>query len=263
MGVWLLARHGNNPTERRPAINGSARMHALLTAHPSESRLRSLAELVLVVAAFGAGLSVMTVDQAVGGSVAAKLFVLARMAALLLLCTWLLRRSDERWADVGLRRPPRWWSVPLLVVAGFAAFLAIAIFTNPMLAEFGINPPRHTDSALQGDLLEYLFWAGPVTWGSAAFGEELLLRGFILDRIAKLIGSSRTLAMLAAVVLQAALFGTLHFHQGLGGVIVTGSIGMLMGLMWLLGGRNLWACIILHGLINSISHYESYTAASD
>lgn len=235
-------------------------MHALLTAPPADSRLRSLAELVLVVAAFGAALSMMTVDQAVGGSVAAKLFVLARMAALVLLCTWLLRRSGERWADVGLRRPRRWWFVPLLVVLGFAAFLTIALSANPLLAALGVEPPRHTDAALHGDLLEYLFWAGPVTWGSAAFGEELLLRGFILDRIAKLIGSSGTPAMLAAVLLQAALFGTLHFHQGLGGVLVTGSLGALMGLMWLLGGRNLWACIVLHGLINSISHYESYTA---
>jgi hypothetical protein len=32
--------------------------------------------------------------------------------------------------------------------------------------------------------------------------------------------------------------------------------------MWLLGGRNLWACIIVHGLINSISHCEAYTAAA-
>ncbi|WP_229792514.1 CPBP family intramembrane glutamic endopeptidase [Cognatilysobacter bugurensis] len=204
----------------------------------------------------------MTVDQAVGGSVAAKLFVLARMAALVLLCTWLLRRSGERWADVGLRRPPRWWSVPLVVTAGFVGFVAIVMIANPLLAALGLDPPRHTDAALRGDLLEYLFWAGPVTWGTAAFGEELLLRGFILDRIAKLIGSPRTPAMLAAVVLQAALFGSLHFHQGLGGVLVTGSIGVLMGLMWLLGGRNLWACIILHGIINSISHYESYTAVA-
>lgn len=235
-------------------------MQALAGASASDSRLRALLEIVLVVGVLAAGLALMTVDEAVGSGWGPKLFVLARMVAVVALCTWLLHRGGERWADVGLRRPDRWWSVPVLVVVGCAAFLVIALFANPLLAPLGIDPPRNGNAALRGDFLEYLFWALPVTWGTAAFGEELLLRGFVLDRIAKLIGSSRTPAMLAAIVLQAALFGAFHFNQGLGGILVTGTIGVLMGLLWLLGGRNLWACIIVHGLINSISHYESYVA---
>lgn len=238
---------------------GHAPMHALLSASPIDSRMRAASEIVLVVGALALALSVMTVDQAVGGGWGPKLFVLARMAAVLLLCTWLLRRGGERWADVGLRRPARWWSVPLLVAVGFAGFLAIAVFAHPLLAFLGLEPPRVENNALKGDLLEYLFWAGPVTWGTAAFGEELLLRGFVLDRISKLIGPSRA-SVPAAVVLQAVVFGSFHFHQGPGGVIVTGTIGLLFGLMWLLGGRNLWPCIILHGIINTLSHYESYAA---
>lgn len=231
-----------------------------LYAQPAGPRHRALAELALVLGALGAALSAMTVDQAIGSGTAPKLFVLARMALLMLLCTWLLYRGGERWADVGLRRPPRWWSVPVLVGAGFAMFLVIAMSISPVLGGLGIQPPQVDNTPLRGNLLEYLYWAGPVSWGSAAFGEELLLRGFILDRIIKAIGSSRRPAVLAAVVLQAVLFGSFHFNQGLGGVLVTGTIGVMFGLMWLLGGRNLWACIILHGLINSISHYEAYTA---
>lgn len=236
-------------------------MHVRLAARPADSRLRALLELAGVAAVMSAMLSLMTVDQAVGGGWGPKLFVLARMALLVGLCTWLLRLGGERWADVGLRRPPRWWSVPVLVVGGFAVFIAIAMTANPLLASFGIEPPHSEMAPLRGDLLEYLFWAVPVTWGTAAFGEELLLRGFVLDRIAKAIGSTGTPAMFAAAVLQGVLFGSLHFHQGLGGVLVTGTLGVLFGLMWLLGGRNLWACIVLHGIINSIAHYEAYTAA--
>lgn len=237
-------------------------MHARISANPSASQLGPLAELAVVMVLLGALLSLMTVDQAVGDGAGPKLFVLGRMALLLLLCTWLLRRSGERWADVGLRRPPRWWTIPAVVAGGFGAFIAIAVLAGPLLAALGIEPPRHTGAALQGNLLEYLFWAGPVAWGSAAFGEELLLRGFVLDRIAKSIGSTRAPALLAAAVLQGALFGSLHFHQGLGGILVTGAIGIVLGLMWLLGGRNLWACIVLHGIVNSITHYESFVGAT-
>lgn len=235
-------------------------MHAAFAIPPAPARLRAFVELAAVTGLLVAAFALMTVDQAVGGGWGPKLFVVARMLALLLLCTWLLRRGGERWADVGLRRPPRWWSIPALVIAGFAAFIVIAIVANPLLASLGIDPPRVSSRALQGDFAEYLFWAVPVSWGTAAFGEELLLRGFMLDRIAKAIGSSGTAAMLAAVLLQSALFGAFHFYQGLGGVLVTGTIGLLFGLMWLLGGRNLWACIILHGLIDTIAHYEAYTA---
>jgi membrane protease YdiL (CAAX protease family) len=106
---------------------------------------------------------------------------------------------------------------------------------------------------MRADLEEYLFWAIPVSWGSAAFGEELLARGFILNRIGQVIGSLRTPAIAAAVVLQAAIFGSFHIYQGIGGALITGAAGLVIGLIWLLGGRNLWPCFLLHGLIDFLA----------
>lgn len=80
--------------------------------------------------------------------------------------------------------------------------------------------------------------------GSAAFGEELLARGFILDRIAKVVGSSGISATISAVVLQAVLFGAFHAHQGTGGMLVTAVAGLIMGVTWLGSGRNLWDSIV-------------------
>ncbi len=56
--------------------------------------------------------------------------------------------------------------------------------------------------------------------------------------------------MFVAVVLQAAIFGAFHIYQGIGGVLTTTAAGLVLGLIWLVGGRNLWACVLLHGFVD-------------
>jgi membrane protease YdiL (CAAX protease family) len=44
-----------------------------------------------------------------------------------------------------------------------------------------------------------------------------------------------------------------HAYQGLAGVLITGVIGLVLGVVFLLGRRNLVAGIVLHGLLDTIS----------
>lgn len=225
------------------------------------TRSRWLLELLAVLGLLGILLPIMSVNAVVNhGGVTAKMFLLLRMLVLVLVCTWFLSRNGERWADVGLRRPKRWWPMPLLVIGGFTLLLLVAGWMyTVLLPALGAQPPTvRSSDAISGNIGEYLFWALPVAWGSAAFGEEMVVRGFILDRLAKLIGSHRTAALLFAVLVQSVLFGALHMHQGVGGALITGLAGLILGLVWLASGRNLWASIILHGLINFISNTEAF-----
>jgi uncharacterized protein len=225
-----------------------------LSGVPPRTRKQSLLELIIVVACTALVLSTMSAAEAIGGGAGPKSFLLARMLFLVLLCTWFLRRNGERWADLGLRRPHRWWMVPVLIAGGFLLLVMVSMLMLHLLPAIGAQLPQgRRIPTLRADRWEYLFWAIPVTWGSAAFGEELLFRGFILDRIVQVIGSSRNAAMFAAVVVQAVIFGSLHAYQGIGGMIVTGAAGLVIGLVWLAGGRNLWACVLLHGLIDTLA----------
>ena len=224
------------------------------------SRWRYALQLGVVLTVLAVSLAMMSVSDAVNGGSGAKAFLVGRMALLILVCTWFLRRGGERWADLGLRRPPRWWVVPLLVVGGFAAVVTMSSFmVNSLLPALDVPPPKLGFLARFDGSAEFLFFLIAVAWGSAAFGEEMLLRGFVLDRISKLANSSGTAVMVAAIFLQGPLFGLFHLYQGLGGVLVTSAIGIIFGFVWLIGGRNLWACIVLHGLINTISFSEAYS----
>lgn len=220
-----------------------------------KTRRHYLLELTVVVACTALVVSIMPAADAIDAGIGPKTFLLARMAFLVLLCTWFLRRNGERWADLGLRRPSRWWMVPMLVAAGFLLIIMVSMFMmHVLLPTIDAQLPQgRAIPTMRADPWEYLFWAIPVSWGSAALGEELLFRGFILNRIGQAIGSSRPQAVFVGVVLQAAIFGALHIHQGIGGVLMTGASGLVLGLIWLVGGRNLWACFLLHGLVNFLA----------
>jgi membrane protease YdiL (CAAX protease family) len=227
-------------------------------ARHEASRTRALLEVLAVLGLAAVFLSIMSAYETVNAGFGPKAFLVGRMAVLVLLCTWFLRRSGERWSELGLSRPKRLWLVPLLVLGGFVALVIAAnIVRNFLVPTLGLEPPPPNPlTGIRGDFPEYLFYATLVSWGSAAFGEELLLRGFVLNRLLKLIGQSTGAAFLA-VVAQAVIFGSLHLHQG-ANALVAMAAGLVLGLVWLLGGHNLWACIILHGIVDLTSHTNYY-----
>ena len=85
---------------------------------------------------------------------------------------------------------------------------------------------------------------------SAGFYEEFTFRGFLMQGLAMLFGGSRG-AWTGACIMQGALFGAAHAYQNPLGIAITGTLGILMGLLVPASGRNLWAVIIGHGLFDA------------
>ena len=123
----------------------------------------------------------------------------------------------------------------------------------------GEIPPGVEDrwGDVAGNLPMYLIWLA-IVWTSAAFGEELFFRGFLITRFEGLFrGLPR--ASIIAVVFAAFLFGLGHFYyQGLRGLIVTGAIGVAFGTAFLLFKRNLWPLVLVHGIIDTLSFTAMY-----
>ena len=167
----------------------------------------------------------------------------------------LLRRSGRTYGDLGLRRPASWrgalgWAAAGLALAWVGSFLigeAIRATTD--------WPPldvAYIRESLEGNTLVWLLWLAIVVWGTAAFGEELLSRGFVLDRLRIACGGGNV-ALVLAMLGQAALFGWLHAIQGPSGIVLTAWIGLVFAGIWLASGRNLWAPILAHGAADTIS----------
>lgn len=72
---------------------------------PAVSRTNALLQLVAVLGLAAVFLSMMSAYETVDAGALPEAFLIGRMAVLVLLCTWLLRRSGERWGDpVPVRR---------------------------------------------------------------------------------------------------------------------------------------------------------------
>ena len=97
----------------------------------------------------------------------------------------------------------------------------------------------------------------PVAWGSAAIGEEMLTRGFILHRISTL--SNET----TAVILQALLFALAHFYQGITGMVNIFFLALIFGTVYLRCGKSLLPTIAAHGLIDTVSLTLLYYGRGD
>lgn len=176
----------------------------------------------------------------------------------ILVSTWLLRRRSKSWRELGLAWPTgfkAWRSTlgwALLAVVSVGAAMGLVI--EPVTAALGLETPASAADRFQpliGHPIRFAVYLVVVIWIGAALGEELQMRGFVLNRLADLFGRGK-LGWGLAITVHAVIFGALHAYQGLHGVIATGVIGAVLALVYLASGRRLAPVVLAHGVINTI-----------
>lgn len=206
---------------------------------------RSLLDIIAFVAAVAAierGFAAVPLpgDQRaqIIGSLVAKLPVV-------LLVWGLLRLRGESFEVIGLRRP-RSWPRAVLVGSGVAVVLFVAVY---LLERAGIRRDLHAFDFLKGNFELTLYQVGYVFTG-AGFYEEFVYRGFLFNRLARILGDG-SIGWVVACVLQAIWFGSGHVYQGPTGVIMTGAIGVVFGVVFIGCRRNLWPGVMAHALYDA------------
>jgi membrane protease YdiL (CAAX protease family) len=89
-----------------------------------------------------------------------------------------------------------------------------------------------------------------LAWSVAAFGEEMVYRGYLMDRVADLLNRTRHAWIISLIAVQVG-FGLAHAYQGVTGVIDEGLMGLLLRLIYLGTGRNLAVSIVAHGIADT------------
>ena len=164
-----------------------------------------------------------------------------------------LRLRGLGWRDVGFVRP-RSWSQALVLgsLAGIGMELFSTFVTVPFLSHLtGTLPDLSDFRSTVGNLRLLLVWL-VLNWTLAAFGEELVFRGYLMTRLAGL-GQGTRGAWLVSLIVASALFGWGHGDQGLTGMVQEGFAGFLLGLLYLWCGRNLTVPIVAHGVSNTLA----------
>jgi uncharacterized protein len=144
------------------------------------------------------------------------------------------RISRTPWSEIGYVRPASWSrSLAIGVVFGAAFKLLMKTIVMPLL---GADPINHAYHYLAGNraALPAAFYAMIV---GAGFGEETLFRGYMFERIGKLLGTSVS-AKAATVLLTSGLFGLAHCStQGLAGAEQAAIVGLVYGTIFAITGR--------------------------
>ena len=177
-----------------------------------------------------------------------------------LLLFWAAARlRGASWKTFGVQRQTRWIRM-ILFSLGLTFLIILALdFLADILYQIlpTAEPPGMSRfAALEGNLpnlvLNVIF-----IWISAGFIEELIWRGYLINRLSDVFGKTR-LASVFAILCSSALFGIAHYYQGLSGMLLTGATGLIFSIAFLLGNRNIWPLVITHGLINSLSFSLMY-----
>ncbi len=164
--------------------------------------------------------------------IAAGNFVVIPLSAVLVLVwAW---RSHTPWREIGYVRPTSWIrTIAVGIAFGIALKLVMKAIVMPLLGAEPVNQAYHYLAGNRAALPGIIY---AVTVG-AGFGEETVFRGYMFERLGKLLGSGTWVKPLI-VVLTAAWFGAVHYPvQGLAGVQQAVIVGLIYGTIFAITGR--------------------------
>lgn len=174
--------------------------------------------------------------------------------------TWRMKSRNVSWKDLGLRKPKSYLKTILTAGLIVGSVIVFIISFEIIKDVFSLNLAPDTSSSstsrfgdLEGNIPLFLSIILFV-WIESML-EELIDRGFMLNWFEKLF-SGMYLKTVLAVVIQAVLFGFRHSNDFSERSLTVGVIGLVMGIAYVLSGRNLWALIIAHCILNSFSMLE-------
>jgi CAAX protease family protein len=152
------------------------------------------------------------------------------------------QRSHTPWQEIGFVRPRNWIGD---LVVGLAFGIALKLLMKALVMPlFGADPINQAYHHLAGNTaalpaMLYLIIVG------AGFGEETVWRGWMFERLGRLLGAGVG-AKTAIVFISAALFGLVHYpEQGVPGVQQAVIVGLVFGGIYAGAGR-LWMLMCAH-----------------
>ena len=177
----------------------------------------------------------------------------------IVVATLFMRRNGTGWREQGWGLPRgrrQWASAMAFAVLSVVAVIVFMVFVlDPITTRLGLETPADAPDRwtfFLGRPLVFLTYLVVVVWIGAALGEELLMRGFVLNRLADMFGRNKA-GWALAILVHAVIFGSLHAYQGLPGMIGTGVVALIFAFVYLLAKRRLFPLVLGHGLINTIS----------
>ncbi len=155
-------------------------------------------------------------------------------------------------SQIGFLPPQNWFTT---IVIGLGLGLLIQLVAVILIEPFteNITKSKHDHSiiaAVKGNWKVFLQWMLMV-WILVAVIEEGIYRGYLMTELKNLLGLG-SVALIINLLYSSVVFGLSHGYQGNSGMLSTGIIGVILGIIFILSDFNLWLVIFTHGFIDTI-----------
>ncbi len=221
--------------------------------------------LVLFLSAF---LLIKILEPFANGNLILKQAIFWLVNIVLLLLIWLgLKLRNEDWTYFGLSikgiSPKSVFKGFLLSLLVFAlAIIGFVVGSIIMANITGI--PENADMSnykyLQGNIGMLILTLIGV-YIVSSFGEEVIYRGFLINRISEL-GFSKKIGSILSVIISAIIFGFIHYEWGAMGIAQTGFMGLALGLCYIYMKKKLWIMVFAHAYMDTILMLQLYFSKS-
>lgn len=187
---------------------------------------------------------------------------------LMLFIVWSgLKLRGESWKDFGLGfKSISWKGVMKVFLLSLLVFvLAVAGFIIGSIIMANITGIPESANMSGYDYLKDNIGMLLLTLGGvyivSSFGEEVIYRAFLINRISEL-GQETKKTTIIAVILSSIIFGLVHYEWGPMGIVQTGFMGLALGICYVKFKKKLWILILAHAYMDTILMVQMYLASN-
>ncbi len=143
---------------------------------------------------------------------------------------------------------------PLVAFGLFVLYVFAIVPGIEMLT--GVPIDYSSMNQLEGNLPTTIIWL-LIVWATAAFGEEIIFRGYFMRQFVKFFGEHK-ISIVINILLFSSFFGYMHMQQGITGQIVAATTGALLSVIFYLRKYDLWFNVMVHGFFNTLGLLSFY-----
>lgn len=176
-------------------------------------------------------------EAGLANELAYELIIWAWVAAILLY----VRRVERRpWSSIGFRAP----GVKGLVIGALAGIL---ILVSLAVIYYVVFPALHwSESSQLASVSSLPYWLNILIVVRAAVSEEILFRGYPMERLEELTGSRAVAGVVTCAVFTLDHISFWGWHH----ILIAGTAGAVLTILYL-RRRNLWVNMIAHFLVDA------------
>ena len=162
----------------------------------------------------------------------------------------ILKGSKFDWSKFGIGQKITIKTMLKSLVIAIIMFIVFTFLIDPILVNWFGDYDLSSINDIRGDFLAYIILIA-IVWVFAAFGEEILFRGYFMKSLAQFFGNNNK-AWIFSALITSLYFGISHAYQGIIGIVSVFLWSFIISLIFNKNKNNLLLLVLIHGIYDTI-----------